>query len=349
VKGDKYFWVHLTKSIAILMVVVLHVAAPYHYQLNLLTFSRWSVVNVYEAIVRPCVPLFFMVSGFLLLRFDEPVGVFFAKRVNKVLLPLMFWSLVYVLWMIYYGGQRYIDFGGVAQMLFFPVSYHLWFLYAIVGCYLFLPVLRKVTVAGNRELLTFYVCIWFFAMALLPLLQKYFLLKNQFDFSYATGFIGYFVLGYLLGIKDYSKWHAIFSGFLIVCCTMLTGYATSILTVKNGGILVADFTAVLSPSVIIASAGWFVLIKYMCSCFEMKIGLKLRSIVVSVSMASFGIYLVHVIILNLVVGFYELEFGWGSIDLIFLIPFLSTIVFVLSYVASVSIGKVVGLKKVVGR
>jgi len=72
--------------------------------------------------------------------------------------------------------------------------------------------LRKFVVRGETKLLAYYFGIWylvfgiwylvfgiwFFASALLPLLQKYFMLKHQIYFSFATGYIGYFVLGYLL-------------------------------------------------------------------------------------------------------------------------------------------------------
>ncbi len=138
-----HFWIHGVKAIAIIMVVILHVSAPYHYQFNDMVLSSWNIVNIYEAIVRPCVPLFFMSSGFLLLRFDESAIDFFIKRVNRVLLPLALWTALYVLWIMYYHNQRYVDFGGFFQMLFYPVSYHLWFMYAVIGCYLCVPILRK--------------------------------------------------------------------------------------------------------------------------------------------------------------------------------------------------------------
>lgn len=345
---EQYAWVHCIKAVAIAMVLVLHVAAPYHYQLNELSLERWRVVNMYEAIVRPCVPLFFMASGFLLLRFDEPVANFIVKRINRILVPLSFWTVTYVLWKIYYGGQRYVDFGGAVQMLFFPVSYHLWYLYAVVGCYFFLPMLRKLVVGGDIKLLTCYFVIWFFASALLPLLQKYYMLRNQIDFSYATGYIGYFVLGYLLGVRDYSRMHAVASVALIFITTLVTYYATELLTVRNNGVLVGDFTAVMSPSVIVASAAWFVLIKYL-SCFSGFKSVIPRGFIISISMASFGIYLIHVIFLDLVVTFYDKYFLDEFGDLIFVIPIQSFVVFAVSYGVVLLAGRVRVLKTIVGR
>lgn len=345
---EQYAWVHCIKAIAITMVLILHVTAPYHYQLNELSLDRWRVVNMYEAVVRPCVPLFFMVSGFLLLRFDEPAVDFIVKRINRILMPLSFWTLAYVLWKVYYGGQRYVDFGGVVQMLFFPVSYHLWYLYAVIGCYCFLPILRKFVVGGETKLLAYFFGVWFFASALLPLLQKYFMLKNQIDFSFATGYIGYFVLGYLLGGRDYSKMHAVASVAVIFLTTAVTYYATEVLTVRNSGVLVGDFTAVMSPSVIVASAAWFVLIRYL-SCFAGFESARSKAFFISVSKASFGIYLIHVMFLDLAVAFYDKYLLDEFSDLIFVIPMLSFVVFIVSYGVVLLAGRVRVLRKVVGR
>jgi surface polysaccharide O-acyltransferase-like enzyme len=348
-KHDEHLWIHGVKAMAIVMVVVLHIAAPYHYRFNEMPGWAWSVVNFYEAMVRPCVPLFFMTSGFLLLRFNEPISLFFYKRLNRILVPLLFWTFSYVIWKIYYGGQRFVDFGGVAQMLLFPVSYHLWYLYAIIGCYLFVPILRKWTVGGERTLLWSYCCLWFVAVGILPILQKHFAIKNQIDISYATGYIGYFVLGYLLGTREYSFRHAAICAGLIFISTSITGYLTYKLTFANEGVLVADFTAVLSPSVIVASAAWFIFIKYMVvECSKFLSG-KLQSFVISLSSASFGIYLIHVAVLDVVVDRYSNSFGVGFSGLAWVIPLLSFIIILVSYSFVLIIGRIKYLRRIVGK
>lgn len=348
-KGDDHFWIHWVKAIAIVMVVVLHIAAPYHYQFNEIPERAWIVVNFYESIVRPCVPLFFMTSGFLLLRFNEPISLFFYKRLNRILVPLLFWTVSYIFWKIYYGGQRFVDFGGVAQMFMFPVSYHLWFLYAIIGCYLFVPILRKWTVGGERVLLWFYCCLWFIAVGILPLLKNYFGLKNQIDMSYATGYIGYFVLGYLLGTREYFVWHAAVCVVVIIVSTFITGCLTYNLTLANEGVLVGDFTAVLSPSVIVASVALFILIKYLvveCSRFLSR---KIYDFVISLSNTSFGIYLVHVMVMDLVVSYYGQYFGVDFEGLIWVIPLLSLIIILISYSVVLMMGRLKYLGRTVGK
>ncbi|MBK9210985.1 MAG: acyltransferase family protein [Anaerolineales bacterium] len=56
------------------------------------------VSTYYFVISRAAVPLFFMVSGFLLLKKEEPYSVFFRKRAVKVAVPFFIWSVIYLLW-----------------------------------------------------------------------------------------------------------------------------------------------------------------------------------------------------------------------------------------------------------
>ncbi|WDH37432.1 acyltransferase [Pseudomonas chlororaphis] len=347
-KNDQYLWVHYVKAVAIAMVVVLHVAAPYLYQLGEISQSYWNVANIYDSFVRPCVPLFFMASGFLLLSKNEPVYDFYAKRVNRVIWPLVFWSVIYVFWKVYYQGAQYSDFGNFGKFIFAPVSYHLWYLYAVIGCYLFLPLLRVVVAAGRDSILAYYCAIWFFAMTASPLVDRYFGIKWQFDFSYASGYMGYFVLGYLLGKRECKALHAILAVLSMFVCFSIIAYMTFYLTVKNNYVFVGDFYSYLSPLVVIASASWFVCIKFLAGLPVSESAKNLNRFVISISFCSFGIYLIHVIFVDLcgsaLSSLLPMISDFPSTN----IPLLSVIVFAASYLAILLIGRVKFMRRVVG-
>jgi surface polysaccharide O-acyltransferase-like enzyme len=347
-KNDQCLWVHYVKAAAIGMVVVLHVAAPYLYQLGEISQSEWNIANIYDSFVRPCVPLFFMASGFLLLRKSESVSVFFAKRINRVLWPLVFWSVIYVFWKVYYQGSQYSDFGNFGKFIFTPVSYHLWYLYAIIGCYMFLPLLRVVVASGNDGVLVYYCALWFLSMTVSPLVEKYFGVKWQFDFSYVSGYIGYFVLGYLLGNKDYKAYHAVVAALSMLICFSIIAYMTSYLTSNNDGVFVGDFYSYLSPLVVVASVSWFVGIKFLSSIYVLESAKSIRRLVSSVSECSFGIYLIHVIFLDLCGGALESLLPMLSNTPYANIPVLSVIVFVASYLAILLLKRIKFINRVVG-
>ena len=47
------------------------------------------------AVLRPCVPLFVMITGALLLPVREDAGPFYRKRIGRVFWPFLIWSVIY--------------------------------------------------------------------------------------------------------------------------------------------------------------------------------------------------------------------------------------------------------------
>lgn len=124
------------RAIAAIMVVIVHCTAQEFSKL----FSGWLIVDVIASAVRPCVPVFFMISGYLL--FDREVGstTFILKKTPRVLIPAIFWSMFYVLFIALYNG-RIPTISEFANALIAPSMYHLWYLFFAVGIYLLLPML----------------------------------------------------------------------------------------------------------------------------------------------------------------------------------------------------------------
>ncbi|WP_417698524.1 acyltransferase, partial [Psychromonas sp.] len=164
----KVVWVDYLRVIAIGMVVFLHSASPLLYKFNQLPLDYWLIANVYDSMVRVCVPLFFMVSGFLLLQKQEPLGFYFSKRFKKLLVPIIFWSLFFILWKNIVENGELPKFEQFYSLLLKPSYYHLWFLYALIGIYLFVPILRIVTNSTDNKLLVYYCLIWFLAVSVIP-------------------------------------------------------------------------------------------------------------------------------------------------------------------------------------
>src|SRR5690554_5861581 len=102
---------------------------------------EWQFANAIDSAIRWCVPVFFMLSGALLLTLkrEDPIGEFLKRRLTKVIIPLIFWSGVYIAYKMFEQGESFT----VGQMfeIFFTddVYYHLWFLYVIIGLYIMAP------------------------------------------------------------------------------------------------------------------------------------------------------------------------------------------------------------------
>lgn len=138
------------------MVVVLHVAAT-----NFGAFgNQWWASNFYDSLTRSCVPVFLMISGVLLLDKHETLSVFFRKRFARVLPPLLFWSLFYMAWNAWQGRGYGAWPGWMERLARGPVAFHLWYLYAIVGIYLFVPFLRHIWSASKPGERKAYLAFW---------------------------------------------------------------------------------------------------------------------------------------------------------------------------------------------
>lgn len=51
--------------------------------------------SIYGSFLRPCVPLFVMLTGMLLLPVKQEIGEFYHKRMLRVIIPFVIWSLLY--------------------------------------------------------------------------------------------------------------------------------------------------------------------------------------------------------------------------------------------------------------
>jgi surface polysaccharide O-acyltransferase-like enzyme len=154
--------------------------------------------------------LFIMISGYLLLSM-QPTGIlpFLKRRLWKLILPLVFWGAFYILW----NGEnpdglvKAVKF--IARSLYTgEVEFHLWFLYAFLGLYLFVPVLQIFLKSARESDVWYIVVVWFLVV---PLSSLAYMISGRMNalggLGYFSSFLGPFLLGYLLGKKDIGrKW-----------------------------------------------------------------------------------------------------------------------------------------------
>ena len=114
-------WVDLMRVLGSFFVVLAHVS------------YQGGESSLYYVLSRTAVPLFFMVSGYLLLGREEPYGVFFWKRIVKVFVPFLIWSLIYLLWNregFDSGFSLKLVVSYILKIIHGPRENHLWFFIA---------------------------------------------------------------------------------------------------------------------------------------------------------------------------------------------------------------------------
>lgn len=297
---NKQAWVDNLRVIATISVVVLHVTTPILFKYGAVLNDEWWFGNVVDSFVRYCVPLFVMLTGALVLPREYDLIVFLKKRLFRIVLPFVFWSFIYLslqFAILFLNGDRLtpsVAIDLVSDNISQGSSYHLWYVYMIIGIYLFIPVIGKwIRNASEREI-RYFLLIWTITLFLnLPFFSFF---KTNIELSYFSGFIGYLVLGYYLAEKGNNfKLSNLMLILLVLSGTLVTLFGTYFLTELKGA-FDKTFYHYLTPNVAVSTIGVFLLIKK--SRFSNSGLLKIRDFI---SRYSFGIYLVHVLVL-LIIG-----------------------------------------------
>ena len=81
---EKIIWIDNLRVIATIAVIMLHVSAPILYKYGSISNYIWNIGNLFDGMVRWCVPIFFMLSGALLLNEDLEISSFLKKRLLRI-------------------------------------------------------------------------------------------------------------------------------------------------------------------------------------------------------------------------------------------------------------------------
>lgn len=90
-------WLDVVRLIAMFTVVCCHCTDPFNFYPGdspiIGDIKFWGAA--YGAFLRPCVPLFVMITGALLLPVREETSIFYKKRILRVFWPFLIWSVIY--------------------------------------------------------------------------------------------------------------------------------------------------------------------------------------------------------------------------------------------------------------
>jgi len=339
------------RALAIISVVVLHSAAPLLYEFNKITKFDWQIANIYDSLTRWCVPIFLMISGYLNINSSHKPSVFYKKRFTKIVIPFTFWAIFYYLFLLYLNPNIYLFHelsnlntytSFLKQMAFGPVYYHLWFVYAIIILYLLNPILKKWLSRISMRTISFLVIAYFVLISINNIVNMKFgigfntsgLAISVGYFVYGSLFIGYYLLGYLLG--QIKRVNMTLLNSIGLTSLVITIVGTYILTANNDGIFNAFFYHYLNFNTVVVSVWIFLFFKVSNP--------KNNVLIKNISKYSFGIYLVHVFIIDFLNKF---DFNVMFISPIIGIPLFTILIIVLSYIIVWILSKIPIVKAIV--
>ncbi|KAA9040947.1 acyltransferase family protein [Ginsengibacter hankyongi] len=311
-KPGKLPWANDLRAFATIGVIVLHVAATVSLQYPAIPKSYFFTSVFFDSAMRWCVPVFIMLSGsFALEHYDGRMGNFFRKMFLRIILPFLFWSVVYL---FFFSWNDLMDphktvaqlFSFILKQLLSGTASHMWYVYIIVCLYLTFPFISKWTRAAVEKEYIYFLSIWVILLFLNPYLDHY---DTSFDFSYFSGYLGYLILGnYLFKAprKINGVWLIVFfaAAFLY---TALRTYFISISGNENNEVFMDN----LSLNVLLMAFCMYLFFKNE----QYFVRPLLRKVIDLICEHSYGIYLSHLLILNI--------FLWCGLSFVFIHPLLS--------------------------
>ncbi|MBR5430392.1 MAG: acyltransferase [Firmicutes bacterium] len=292
--------IDLLKCLAIAGVMLIHTAANcFVYPIG---SAAWLSGLFWGSIARGSVPVFLMCSGALLLDpgYDFSFRRFYTKNALRIVAALFFWSCVYKIYRLALTGSLTggnLLTAGIDVMLFRHEG-HLYYLHMVILVYLLLPVGRALVQNADKQLLSYAVCLWYVLGIVYPTLRPF----RPFDqlsgipaqwmmnMAYAAN--GYALLGYYL--KKYGQINRSF--YSLAAATGLIGVfaGTYALSLRTGALYTKFFDGTSVPVSLLAGGVYGIVISAArissakCAAF-LRFGAK----------ASFCIYLLHVMVLDL--------------------------------------------------
>lgn len=327
---QRIVWVDLLRFIAIFMVICIHCSDPFNVSPEARSnpeFNYWG--GLYGSFLRPCVPLFVMITGLLLLPVKLSLGDFYKKRLLRIAVPFLVWSVLYNLfpWITgvlglpptiiadvfaYASPDASQSLGdAMKNMAMIPLQFNvytvpMWYMYMLIGLYLYMPFfsawVEKATVSQKKVFLG----IWALTLSL-PYAYTFFSNElfglcawNSFGtFYYFAGFNGYLLLGHYLA-KDVKRW-SLPKTLAVSLPLFVIGYVVTYLGFKS---MTANpdcteqemelFFLYCSPNVVLMTIAVFLMVRRVKFTSPRWV-----SAFANITKCGLGIYLVHYFVVGL--------------------------------------------------
>ena len=323
--NKRIIWLDFVKFIAISMMIAVHCTdnvTPT--ERSEAWYNLWG--SFYGSFMRPAIPLFVMVTGALLLPVKENISTFYTKRLTRLVIPFIVWSVLYNLfpWITGLLGLSPTiinDFfawaepdqsfsGALHNILMIPFNFsmlavQMWYVYLLIGLYLYMPFFSAWVKQASVKEQKIFLTLWFISL-FIPYLREY-LTKdlwgtcswNEFGLLYYfAGFNGYLLLGYYIKNNDINfSWGKLavigIPSFIIGYCITFLGFKSITAIPGQPAELVELFFTYCSPNVLIMTLPFFLVIKK--NHFK---SVTIRRFAINISTCTLGIWMSHYLFLG---------------------------------------------------
>ena len=304
---------------------------------------RWYISLAYFFLCKIAVPVFFMISGYLMLSKMDT----WKKTLNRffrILVVLVCGSVLYSLYYNLYVNHNYSATAVLKKALSFykdsPTN-AFWYLYAYLAIILMMPFLQKMVQSMTRKDYHIFFLLYGVFFGIFPILKHYsemVTINSNFNLTICSGYVCVLLIGSYFSRFEIKKTRFGFFMALITLCAMigLNVFLTLLEYKKSAtGYLFLDNRTFLP--IIVESVCVF----YMASF--LKTSEKISRVVTFVGSCTFGIYLVSDMTISFLSPFHlKLNEVMHPLSAVFVFEIL---VFLIGFIITVPLKKIPIVKK----
>lgn len=295
-KTKRIFSADLLRLVSIFAIVIVHITSGPIYWAKT-SDILWNQSMIYDAIFNWGTIVFVMLSGMLMLKPSKTANIkaFLLGRVKRIIIPFIIWYLIYEIYDVVLADKSLSILDLLKNLLSGKVKIHLWFIYMIFALYLITPILSVFINKASKSTVKYFIIYWFIAITIVPLLQHFLEINIKLNnFMQLTSYAGFYVLGYFIHNKNITinkKW------FLMIPVLMMLKYFLT--DVTSSEVTNHFFRDRLAPNQIIIPILIFMLFRQINWDIFIPEKSKIRKVITSLSNLSYGIFLAHFLIINL--------------------------------------------------
>lgn len=267
----------------------------YRYALCDIHTIDWVWVTFAAAMCKVGVPIFFMISGANLIGKTESYGKTFSRSI-RIFFCLLLWSAAYYFIDAKYSPNSFVFLEFIKSFISGPY-WHLWYLYAYIAFIFTLPFIRAMAANMHSPELCLMIIIGVLFAVIAPVFENFVIpICGSWKPSWVIQqCVLYPVIGYFLGKFDISNMKMKYIFFIcladFICIFMGVLCEWQYLAVHPGDKKeMLLWITVFVNAIAIFAATKYLFCKWHCSE-------NIRRIIVKVGKLTFGIYLMHIMIL----------------------------------------------------
>lgn len=344
------------RVIAIVAVLLNHISANWENAI----VPNSTIALIYNAFGRIGVPLFLMLTGVLLLNNKLSIKDFIKRRYPRVIKPFLFWMTLLLIYTMFVLRPNVLD-GNVLSFIINGYLSDRWYVWMILGVYLIVPIIASFIKSSKMKGVEYFLVIWIITTGLITLSYAFDFSLHYLDLVIFSGPIGYLILGYYLHNKEFNISPRIivtvslivfivisFVKFFILNQDAIDPYLFRYMIFTTKSRLEIDTVSIIQVAAIFLIVRFIPEVKSGIYNVIHKIANKktILALTISISQASYGIYLSHYFITN-TLRFY-FKFPFTKFPSIIFVPLLTVVVLFITYGVIMLLNKVPVINKLTG-